>query len=108
MEGILVLLLIFPGTFAFITCMALVDVIKKALRAHRHSPLDGPTFDVLKRKKGEQKMKEEYSFDELLELVAEYVTLLRSLRKLGFTKEAEQALGKCAFYFGALMMQKAD
>lgn len=50
----------------------------------------------------------EYTFDELLELVAEYVTLLRSLRKLGFTKEAEQAMGKCAFYFGALMMQKAD
>lgn len=35
MEGILVLLLIFPGAFAFIMCMALVD--------------------VLKRKKGEQK-----------------------------------------------------
>lgn len=45
---------------------------------------------------------------EVPELVAEYVTLLRSLRKLGFTKEAKQALGKCAFYFGALMMQKAD
>lgn len=54
MEGILVLLLIFPGAFAFITCMALVDV-KKALRAHRPRPLDGPTFDVLKRKKGELK-----------------------------------------------------
>lgn len=28
MEGILVLLLIFPGTFAFFTCMALVDVVR--------------------------------------------------------------------------------
>ena len=49
----------------------------------------------------------EYSFDELLELVADYVTLLRSLRKLGLAKEAEQALRRCAFYFGALMA-KAD
>jgi len=58
MEGILVLLLIFPGAFAFITCMALVDV-KKALRAHRWGPLDGPTFDVLKRKKGDKFMSED-------------------------------------------------
>lgn len=46
--------IIFPCAFAFIIGIALVDV-KKALRAHRRSPLDGPTFDVLKRKKGEQK-----------------------------------------------------
>lgn len=49
----------------------------------------------------------EYTFDELLELVAEYVTLLRSLRKLGQAKEAEQALRTCSFYFGALLA-KAD
>ena len=49
----------------------------------------------------------EYTFDELLELVADYVTLLRSLRKLGQAKEAEQALRMCALYFDALKA-KAD
>lgn len=44
-----------------------------------------------------------YTFDELLEQVADYVTLLRSLRKLGQAKEAEQALRMCALYFGALL-----
>ena len=52
MEVILVLILFFPCAFAFILGMVLVDV-KKALMSHRCSPLDGPTFDVLKRKKGE-------------------------------------------------------
>ena len=50
MEGILVLILFFPCAFAFIIGMALVDV-KKALMSHRRSPLDGPTYAVLKRKK---------------------------------------------------------
>lgn len=49
----------------------------------------------------------EYSFDELLELVADYVTLLRGLRKLGQAKQAEQAMRMCAFYFCALLA-KAD
>lgn len=50
----------------------------------------------------------EYSFDELLELVAEYVTLLRSLRKLGSVVTAKEALSRCAFYFGALMMKGVE
>ena len=49
----------------------------------------------------------EYSFDELLELVADYLTLLRSLRRLGYVDKAKETLGRCAFYFGALMA-KAD
>lgn len=49
----------------------------------------------------------EYSFDELLELVAEYVTLLRSLRKLGYVDTAKETMSRCAFYFGALLA-KAD
>jgi len=50
----------------------------------------------------------EYSFDELLELVAEYVTLLRSLRKLGYVDTAKETMSRCAFYFGALMMKGVE
>lgn len=50
MEVILYLILLFPGVYGFILCMAITEM-KKEMWSHRRSLLGNSTGDVLKRRK---------------------------------------------------------
>lgn len=57
------------------------------MAAYRRTMVDGRHLEAEDR---------EYSFEELLELAAEHVTLLRSLRGLGYVDTAKEKVKKDA------------